>query len=81
MKSLVLRILVIERCSAVGFPLEEESEHYFLSIKILFWCRGFIYCVVPLLFSVIFMFSAIIIDLVLYKLKLRYLNDQGIQQE
>jgi hypothetical protein len=48
-------------------PLEETSEHCFLSIKVLFWCCGFIYCVVPLLFSAIFLFSAIIIDLVPYK--------------
>jgi hypothetical protein len=48
------------------FPLEEASEHYFLSIKVLFWCCGFIYCVVPLLFSTIFLFLAIIIDLVPY---------------
>jgi hypothetical protein len=67
MRSLVLRIIVIEHCSAGGFPLEEASEHCFLSIKVLFWCCGFIYCVVPLLFSAIFMFSAIIIDLVPYK--------------
>jgi hypothetical protein len=57
-----LRIIVIEHFSAKGFPLEEESEHCFLSINILFWCCGFIYCVVPLLFSAIFMFSSIIID-------------------
>jgi hypothetical protein len=81
MKSVVLRIIVIERCSAGGFPLEEASEHCFVSIKVLFWCCGFIYCVVPLLFSIIFLFSAIIIDLVLYKLELRYLSDQGIQWE
>jgi hypothetical protein len=66
MRSFVLRIIVIECCSAGGFPLEEASEHCFLSIKVLFWCCGFIYCVVPLLFSAIFMFSAIIIDLVPY---------------
>jgi hypothetical protein len=46
MRSFVLRIIVIERCSAGGFPLEEASEHCFLSIKVLFWCCGFIYCVV-----------------------------------
>jgi hypothetical protein len=57
MRSFVLRIIVIEHCSAGGFPLEEASEHCFLSIKVLFWCCGFIYCVVPLLFSAIFMFS------------------------
>jgi hypothetical protein len=70
MRSFVLRIIVIERCSAGGFPLEEASEHCFLSIKVLFWCCGFIYCVVPLLFSAIFLFSAIIIDLVPYKEKI-----------
>jgi hypothetical protein len=62
MRSFVLRIIIIERCSARGFPLEEESEHCFLSIKVLFWCCGFIYCVVLLLLSVIFMFSSIVID-------------------
>jgi hypothetical protein len=67
MRSFVLRIIVIEHCSAGGFPLEEVSEHCFLSIKELFWCCGFIYYVVPLLFSTIFFFSAIIIDLVPYK--------------
>jgi hypothetical protein len=67
MRSIFLRIIVIESCSAGGFPLEEESEHCFLSIKVLFWCCGFIYCVVLLLFSAIFMFLAIIIDLVPYK--------------
>jgi hypothetical protein len=67
MRSFVLRIIVIECCSARGFPLEEVSKHYFLSIKVLFWCCGFIYCVVPLLFSAIFIFSAIIIDMVPYK--------------
>jgi hypothetical protein len=64
MRSFFLRIIVIEHCSAGGFPLEEASEHCFLSIKVLFWCCGFIYCVVPLLFSAIFLFSVIIIDLV-----------------
>jgi hypothetical protein len=47
MRSFVLRIIVIEHCSARGCPLEEASEHCFLSIKVLFWCCGFIYCVVP----------------------------------
>jgi hypothetical protein len=65
MRSFFLRIIVIERCSIGGFPLEEASEHCFLSIKVLFWCCGFIYYVVPLLFSVVFMFFTIIIDLVL----------------
>jgi hypothetical protein len=50
MRSIFLRIIVIELCSVGGFPLEEESEHCFLSIKVLFWCCGFIYCVVPLIF-------------------------------
>jgi hypothetical protein len=64
MKRFVLRSIVIERYSTGGFPLEEASENCFLSIKVLFWCCGFIYCVVPLLFSAIFLFSTIIIDLV-----------------
>jgi hypothetical protein len=67
MRSLILRIIVIYHFSTGGFPLEEANEHCFLSIEVLFWCCGFIYCVVPLLFSAIFMFPAIIIDLVLYK--------------
>jgi hypothetical protein len=67
MRIFVLRIIVIELCSVGGCLLEEESEHCFLSIKVLFWCYGFIYCVVMLLFSAIFLFSAIIIDLVPYK--------------
>jgi len=68
MMSVVFRIIVIESCSGGGFPLEEASEHCFLSIKVSFWCFGFIYCVVPLLFSIIFMFSSSIIDLVPYNL-------------
>jgi hypothetical protein len=64
MRSFVLRLIVIENCYVGGFPLEDESEHCFLSIKVLFWCCGFIYCVVPLLFFAIFIFSTIIIDLV-----------------
>jgi hypothetical protein len=67
MISFVLRIIVIECCFSGGFPLEEASEHCLLLIKVLFWCCGFIYCVILLLFSAIFMFSAIIIDLVPYK--------------
>jgi hypothetical protein len=67
MRSFVLRIIIIECCFAECCPLEEESEHCFLSIKVLFWCCGFIYCVVLLLFSAIFLFSAIIIDMVPYK--------------
>jgi hypothetical protein len=66
MRSFVLRIIVIEGCFARGFPLKEASEHCFLSIKVLFLCFGFIYCVVPLLFSTTFMFSTIIIDMVPY---------------
>jgi hypothetical protein len=66
MRSCVLRIIVMERYSAGGFPLEEASEHCLLSIKVLFWCFGFIYCVVLLLFYAIFLFSAIIIDHVPY---------------
>jgi hypothetical protein len=57
MRSFVLRIIVIENYSAGVFPLKEESEHCFLSIKVLFWYRGLIYCVVLLLFSAIFMFQ------------------------
>jgi hypothetical protein len=68
MRSFVLRIIVIECFSVAGCFLKEASEHCFLSIKVLFWCCDFIYCVVPLLFSAIFMFSAIIIDLVPYNL-------------
>jgi hypothetical protein len=68
MRSFVLRIIVIERFSTGGYPLEEESEHCFLSIKVLFWCCGFIYCVVLLLFSVEFMFFVFIIDRVPKKL-------------
>jgi hypothetical protein len=62
-----MRIIVKECFSARFFPLEEASEHCFLSIKVLFWCGGFIYFFAPLLFSAIFMFSTIIIDLVPYK--------------
>jgi hypothetical protein len=36
MRSFVLRIIVIERFSPGGCPLKEESEHCFLSIKVLF---------------------------------------------
>jgi hypothetical protein len=67
MLSFVLRIIVIEHFYAGGFSLEEESEHCFLSIKVLFWCCGFIYCFVSLLFSTIFMLHAIIIDSIPYK--------------
>ena len=67
MRSFVLRIIVIELYSVGGFPLEEASEHCFLSINVLFWYCSFIYCVVPLLFSAIFMFLATIIDMVPYK--------------
>ena len=56
MRSFVLRIIVIEHCSAGGCPLEEASEHCFLSIKVLLWCCGFIYCIVMLLFIVVFLF-------------------------
>jgi hypothetical protein len=66
MRSFVLRIIVIEWYSVGACPLEEASEHHFLSIKILLWCCGFIYCFFPLLFSAIFMFLDIIIDLVPY---------------
>jgi hypothetical protein len=57
MRSFVLRIIVIERCSVEGCPLEEASEYCFLSIHVLFWCGRLIYCVVSLLFSAIFCFS------------------------
>jgi hypothetical protein len=40
MRSFVLRIIVIDLFFARGFPIEEASEHCFISIKILFW-----YCV------------------------------------
>jgi hypothetical protein len=56
MISFVWRIIVIECFSIGGLPLEEASENCFLSIKVLLWCCGFIYCVVPLLFSAVFMF-------------------------
>jgi hypothetical protein len=46
----MLRIIVIELCSARGFPLEEASEYCFLSIKVLFWCCGSIYSTVSLLY-------------------------------
>ena len=36
MRSFVLRKIVIERFSTGGCPLEEASEHCFLSIKVLF---------------------------------------------
>jgi hypothetical protein len=62
----VFIIIVIECFSAGGYPLEEESEDCFLSIKILFWFCGFIYCVVLLLLSTLFMFSTVIIDMVPY---------------
>jgi hypothetical protein len=66
MRSFVLRIILIECFYVGGFLLEEAIEHFFLSIKVLFWCCDFIYCVVPLLFYAIFLFSTIIIDLVPY---------------
>jgi hypothetical protein len=67
MRSFVLRIIVIERCSTGGFPLEEASEHCFLSIKVLF---GVVVSSIVLFhcYSLqYFMFHAIIIDLVPYK--------------
>jgi hypothetical protein len=57
MRSFVLIISVIEHFSAGGFPLEEASQHCFISIKVLFLCCGFMYCVVPSLFSIIFIFQ------------------------
>jgi hypothetical protein len=67
MRNIVLIIIVIEQCYVGGCPLEEANEHCFLSVKVLFLCCGFIYCVVPFLFSAIFLFFSIIIDLVPYK--------------
>jgi hypothetical protein len=64
MRSFVLRVIVIKHCFARGCHLKEASENFFLSIKVLVWCCGFTYCVVPLLFSAIIIFSIIIIDLV-----------------
>jgi hypothetical protein len=58
------RIIVIECFSTGGVTLKEASEHCFLSLKILFWCFGFIYYVVSLLFSALSLFSAIIIEMV-----------------
>jgi hypothetical protein len=67
MISFVWRIIVIECFSIGGLPLEEASENCFLSIKVLLWCCGFIYCVVPPLFFAVLCFYAIIIDLVPHK--------------
>jgi hypothetical protein len=36
MRRFLLRIIVIEPFFAGGFPLKGESEHFFLSIKVLF---------------------------------------------
>jgi hypothetical protein len=68
----LMRIILIEHYSTGGFPLKYAHEHCFLSIKVLFWCCSFIYCVVLLLLSVIFLFSAIIIDMVPYKSTLQF---------
>jgi hypothetical protein len=38
MRSFVLDIIVIEICSAGGFPLEEASEHCSQESKCSFWC-------------------------------------------
>jgi len=54
-----LKIIVIELFSTRGFPLEEENEHCFLSIELLFWCCGIHIFVVPLLFFVVSIFSII----------------------
>jgi hypothetical protein len=35
MRNIVLRIIVIELCSTGCFPLEEESEYFFHSVKVL----------------------------------------------
>jgi hypothetical protein len=75
MTSFFLKNIVIERCSAGGCPLKEGSEHCLLSTHVLFWCCGFVYCVVSLLFYAIFMFSTIIIYLVAYK---KTLNLKGM---
>jgi hypothetical protein len=65
MINFLLRIIVIECCYTRGFLLKEESKHYFLSINVLFCFCGFIYCVVSLqLFSAVFFFSVITIDMV-----------------
>jgi len=67
MLSFFLKNHCIECFSTRYFPLEEASEHCFLSIKILLWCCGFIYYVVPLLLSIVFLFFfVIIIDLIPY---------------
>jgi hypothetical protein len=54
-----LTIILIELFSAGGCPLKEASEHFFLSIKVLFWCCGIHRFVVPLLFFAVFLFSVI----------------------
>jgi len=67
MRSFVLRIIVIEHCSAGGFHFEEASEHCFISIKVLF---GVLVSSIVLFryYSLqYFLFHAIIIDLVPYK--------------
>jgi hypothetical protein len=80
MKSLVLRIIVIELCSPGGFPLKEASEHFFLYIKgiiLVLWfhiicCSAIIFAIflysnpISVLFSALFIFSTNIIDLVPY---------------
>jgi hypothetical protein len=38
MISFVLGIIVIELCSARGFPLKEASEHCYQKSKCSFWC-------------------------------------------
>jgi hypothetical protein len=52
---------------SLSFGWYDFIQLQFLSIKVLFWCCGFIYCLVPLLFSAIFLLLATIIDLVPYK--------------
>jgi hypothetical protein len=61
-------MIVIEHCSIGGFPFEEVSENRFLSIEVSFWCCGSFYFVVSLLLFAIFLFAAIIIDLLPNKL-------------
>ena len=38
MRTFVLDIIVIELCSVGGFPLEEESEHFYHLARCYFWC-------------------------------------------
>jgi hypothetical protein len=49
MRKLVLKIIVIELCSAGGCPIEEASKHLFLLIKVLFLVFLFSYFVISLI--------------------------------